>query len=104
MQGLARLREQQLELQNSSRRWVCPACLRSRGCFFTCPALPFSHPLHLTYWAPLNFFPTPPHALSGGCREGFVGLSAADTIRQCLRLGLKDQAQKLAREFKVGCA
>jgi hypothetical protein len=33
-----------------------------------------------------------------------VGLSAADTIRQCLRLGLKDQAQKLAREFKVGCA
>ena len=46
----------------------------------------------------------PPHALSGGCREGFVGLSAADTIRQCLRLGLKDQAQKLAREFKVGCA
>lgn len=35
------------------------------------------------------------------CREGFVGLSVADTIRQCLRLGLKDQAQKLARDFKA---
>ena len=34
-------------------------------------------------------------------REGFLGLSVADTLRQCLRLGLKEQAQKLAREFKV---
>ncbi len=30
-----------------------------------------------------------------------MGLSAADTIRQCLRLGLKDAAAKVAREFKV---
>lgn len=34
-------------------------------------------------------------------REGFLGLSVADTIRQCLRLGLKDAAAKLAREFKA---
>ncbi|PRW05770.1 Vacuolar sorting-associated 16 [Chlorella sorokiniana] len=53
VQTMARLREQQLELQASSRR------------------------------------------------EGFLGLSVADTIRQCLRLGLKDAATKLAREFKV---
>ncbi|KAL4440601.1 hypothetical protein ABPG75_003602 [Micractinium tetrahymenae] len=53
VQALAKLREQQLELQSSTRR------------------------------------------------EGFVGLSVADTIRQCLRLGLKDQAQKLARDFKA---
>ena len=38
----------------------------------------------------------------GWCREGFLGLSVADTIRHCLRLGLKDQAQRLAKEFKVG--
>ena len=31
-----------------------------------------------------------------------MGLSPADTVRQCLRLGLKDQAHKLARELKVG--
>ncbi len=37
------------------------------------------------------------------CREGFVGLSVADTIRQCLKLGLKDQAAKIAKDFKVGC-
>lgn len=30
-----------------------------------------------------------------------MGLSLADTIKQCLRLGLKDPAAKLAREFKV---
>ena len=36
------------------------------------------------------------------CREGFVGLPVADTIKLCLRLGLKDQATKLARDFKVG--
>ncbi|EFN53979.1 hypothetical protein CHLNCDRAFT_135924 [Chlorella variabilis] len=53
VQALARLREQQLELQSSSRR------------------------------------------------EGFVGLPVADTIKLCLRLGLKDQATKLARDFKV---
>ncbi|KAL4852826.1 hypothetical protein ACK3TF_006093 [Chlorella vulgaris] len=53
VQALGRLREQQLELQASSRR------------------------------------------------EGFVGLSVADTIRLCLRLGLRDQAQRLARDFKV---
>ena len=34
-------------------------------------------------------------------REGFVGLSAADTVRMCLRLGLKEQAAKVAKEFKV---
>lgn len=34
-------------------------------------------------------------------REGLVGLSVADTIRQCIKLGLKDQAQKVGREFKV---
>ena len=34
-------------------------------------------------------------------REGFLGLSAADTVRLCLRLGLKDQAARVAREFKV---
>lgn len=53
MQALARLREQQLDLQSSTKR------------------------------------------------DGFVGLSVADTVRQCLRLGLKDQANKLAREFKM---
>lgn len=39
--------------------------------------------------------------LSFRCREGFLGLSVADTIRQCLRLGLKDAASKLVREFKA---
>lgn len=39
--------------------------------------------------------------LSFRCREGFLGLSLADTIRQCLRLGLKDAATKLTREFKA---
>jgi vacuolar protein sorting-associated protein 16 len=34
-------------------------------------------------------------------REGFKDLSVVDTIKQCLRLGLRDQAQKLAKEFKV---
>lgn len=34
-------------------------------------------------------------------REGFVGLSAVDTVRQCLRVGLRDQAQRVAREFKI---
>jgi hypothetical protein len=34
-------------------------------------------------------------------REGLIGLSVADTIRQCIKLGLKDQAQKVGREFKV---
>jgi hypothetical protein len=34
-------------------------------------------------------------------REGFKDLSVIDTIKQCLRLGLRDQAQKIAKEFKV---
>lgn len=34
-------------------------------------------------------------------REGFLQLTVAGTIRQCLKLGLKDQAQKVGREFKV---
>jgi vacuolar protein sorting-associated protein 16 len=34
-------------------------------------------------------------------REGLIGLSVADTIRQCIKLGMKDQAQKVGREFKV---
>ncbi len=34
-------------------------------------------------------------------REGFKDLSVVDTIKQCLRLGLRDQAQKIAKEFKV---
>lgn len=34
-------------------------------------------------------------------REGFKYLSVVDTIKQCLRLGLRDQAQKISKEFKV---
>ena len=34
-------------------------------------------------------------------REAFLGLSVVDTVRQCLRLGMREQAQRLAREFKV---
>ena len=34
-------------------------------------------------------------------REGFVGLSAVDTIRLCLRLGMREQAQRVAREFSI---
>jgi len=34
-------------------------------------------------------------------REGFKDLSVVDTIKQCLRLGLRDQAQKISKEFKV---
>ena len=34
-------------------------------------------------------------------REGFIGLNVVDTLKQCLRLGLKDQAFKIAKEFKV---
>lgn len=45
--------------------------------------------------------PTPPPHPCLTPREGFVGLSVADTIRLCLRLGLKDQAHRLARDFKV---
>jgi hypothetical protein len=38
---------------------------------------------------------------AGGGRQGLVGLSAVETVRQCLRLGMKDAAQRVAREFKV---
>jgi hypothetical protein len=34
-------------------------------------------------------------------RGGFQGLNVVDTIKQCLRLGLRDQAHKIAKEFKV---
>lgn len=34
-------------------------------------------------------------------RDGFIGLNVVDTLKQCLRLGLKDPAQKIAKEFKV---
>jgi len=34
-------------------------------------------------------------------REGFVGLSVVDTLRQCVRVGMREQAQKIAKEFKV---
>lgn len=30
-----------------------------------------------------------------------MGLSVADTLRQCFKLGLKDQASKIGRDFKV---
>jgi hypothetical protein len=110
VQGLARLREQQLELQSSSRRWVCPACLLVDGLRVSAyPPLPqiacfAAHSLGAAAF-PANHHQHPLlPVLPGACREGFVGLSASDTIRQCLRLGLKDQAQKLAREFKVRCA
>lgn len=31
-----------------------------------------------------------------------MGLSVVDTLRQCFKLGLKEQAAKLAKDFKVG--
>ena len=34
-------------------------------------------------------------------REGFMGLSVAETIRQCLKLGAKEAAAKVGREFRV---
>lgn len=34
-------------------------------------------------------------------REGFIGRTVIETIQHCLRLGMKEQAQKLGREFKV---
>jgi hypothetical protein len=34
-------------------------------------------------------------------REGFLGLSVVDTLRQCVRVGMREQAQKIAKEFKV---
>ena len=34
-------------------------------------------------------------------REGFIGSTVIDTIKQCLRLGMRDHANKLAKEFKV---
>ena len=103
VQGLARLREQQLELQSSSRRWVLPCLPAMSGRVCVCLCLPCLPRLVRSHRLAPQRVPTPPFC-ARLCREGFVGLSAADTIRQCLRLGLKDQAQKLAREFKVGCA
>lgn len=34
-------------------------------------------------------------------REGFVGLSVVDTLRQCVRVGMREQAHKIGKEFKV---
>jgi hypothetical protein len=34
-------------------------------------------------------------------RDAFLGLSAAGTVRQCLRLGLREPAARVAREFKI---
>lgn len=34
-------------------------------------------------------------------REGFAGLSVADTVRQCLRLGARDAAARVSKEFKI---
>lgn len=34
-------------------------------------------------------------------REGFVGLSVANTVSKCFTFGLKDDAKKLAKEFKM---
>jgi len=34
-------------------------------------------------------------------REGFQGLSAVGTVKHCLRLGLRDQAHRVSREFKI---
>ena len=35
------------------------------------------------------------------CREGFVGLSVADTLRQCYKLGLAEQAARISKDFKA---
>jgi len=34
-------------------------------------------------------------------RDGFIGLSVADTIRQCFVFDMQDEAKKLAKEFKM---
>lgn len=34
-------------------------------------------------------------------RDGFLGLSVIEMLRRCIRLGLREEAQRIAREFKV---
>ena len=34
-------------------------------------------------------------------RDGFVGLSVADTIRQCFTFGMQSESRKLAKEYKM---
>ena len=98
VQQLARLREQQHELQASTRRRA-PSHRCRHGCHRIAPPIALSagaarHP-------PDRPPACPPIAPAARCREGFVGLSVADTLRQCLRLGLKDQAARIAREHKA---
>ena len=38
---------------------------------------------------------------TSSAREGFLGLSVCETIKRCLQLGMKPEAQKISREFKV---
>lgn len=99
--GLARLRELQLELQASSRRCACFVGLDWGLTGACCVAAWLAHAASAATHSTRRFTPPLP-ACSPRRREGLLGLSVAGTLRQCLRLGLKDQAAKLAREFKVG--